>query len=61
MEGLEKYEGEMFNFATEFTASVKNGIVYLEQYSEGAFPLTHIKTEAQYLQLYKLLTGDDKI
>lgn len=59
--GLEKYEGDMFTFATEFNAMVEKGIVYLEQYGEGAFPLEHIKTEEQYLKLYEILTGEKRV
>ncbi len=33
--GLEKYEGDFFTFAEVFTATVRNGIVYLEEYSGG--------------------------
>lgn len=56
--GLEKYEGDMFTFAEEFTSIVINGVVYLEEYAEGQFPLIHIKTEEQYLILYEILTGE---
>lgn len=59
--GLNKYEGDVFTFANEFTAKVENGIVYLEQYSEGSFPLIHIKTEEQYLALYEILTGVKRV
>ena len=59
--GLEKYEGDFFNFAEVFTATVRNGVVYLEEYSEGAFPLIHIKTEEQYLILHELLTGEKRL
>jgi hypothetical protein len=59
--GLEKYEGDMFTFATEFNAMVEKGIVYLEEYAEGAFPLEHIKTEEQYLKLYEILTGEKRV
>lgn len=59
--GLKKYEGDVFTFATEFTAIVENGVVYLEEYGEGAFPLPHIKTEEQYLALYEILTGEKRV
>jgi hypothetical protein len=58
--GLEKYEGETFTFAEEFTSFIKNGVVYLEEYGEGKFPLHHIKTEEQYLILYEILTGEKR-
>lgn len=58
--GLEKYEGDVFTFAEEFTSTVRNGIVYLEEYGEGEFPLIHIKTEEQYLILYEILTGEKR-
>ena len=59
--GLEKYEGDLFTFAEVFTATVRNGVVYLEEYSEGAFPLIHIKTEEQYLIFHELLTGEKRL
>jgi hypothetical protein len=59
--GLEKYEGDFFTFAEEFTSIVRNGVVYLEEYGEGEFPLLHIKTEEQYLILYEILTGEKRV
>ena len=59
--GLEKYENHYFTFAQEFTATVRGGVVYLEEYGEGEFPLEHIKTEEQYLVLHKILTGKELV
>jgi len=56
--GLEKYEGKFFTFAEEFTCRIADGIVWIEEYSEGEFPLKHINTEQQYISLYEILTGN---
>ena len=52
---------DVFTFAEEFTSIVRNGIVYLEEYGEGEFPLLHIKTAKQYLALYEYLTGKKRV
>jgi hypothetical protein len=57
MTQLKKYEKDSFSFAEVFHARIEKGVVYLEEYGEGAFPLPHIKTEKQYLELYETLTG----
>jgi len=54
---IEKYNDRFFSFAEEFTCSISGGVVYIEQYGEGRFPLTHIKTERQLILLYEILTG----
>jgi len=54
---LEKYEGKSFHFAENFHCEVTDGIVWIEEYSEGLAPLLHIKTEKQYIELYEILTG----
>ena len=56
---LTKYNDTKFKFADEFTCSVRHGIVYVEEYNEGEFPLLHIKCEADYLVLFGILTGRD--
>jgi len=55
---LEKYNGKWFGFAEEFTCRITNGIVWIEEYSEGEFTLGHIKTEQQLITLYEILTGN---
>jgi hypothetical protein len=55
---LEKFNGQSFEFAEVFTCRVDKGVVLIEQYSEGQFSLTHIKTEKQYIDLYEILTGN---
>ena len=59
MPELEKFNGKWFEFAKVFTCRVDfKGVVLIEEYSEGEFPLTHIKTEQQFIQLYEILTGE---
>jgi len=55
---LEKYNGKSFEFAEDFVATVTNGVVYVEQFADGEFPLEHIKTESQFIELYEILTGE---
>jgi len=54
---LEKYEGRFYTFAEVFNIGVRDGVVVIEQYSEGEFPIDTIKTEAQYSALFEMLTG----
>lgn len=55
---LEKFNGQSFEFAEVFTCRVDEGVIWIEQYSEGQFSLTHIKTEKQYIDLFEILTGE---
>lgn len=59
MSELEKYNGKWFQFAEAFNCQVDNSIVWIEEYGEGKFPLTHVKTEKQFIQLYEILTGEE--
>lgn len=54
---LENFNGKSFEFAENFTCQIDEGIVWIEEYSEGAFPLSHIKKVNQFIQLYEILTG----
>ena len=54
---LIKFNGKGFSFAEEFNCTISEGIVWIEEYSEGRFPLSHIKTEKQFIHLYEILTG----
>ena len=57
MNELEQYNGKSFRFAEVFTCSIRNGVVFIEEYCEGEFPLRHIKTKDKLIQLYEILTG----
>jgi hypothetical protein len=57
MKELKKYFGRSFKFAEQFTCYIEKDGVWIEEYSEGAFCLDHIKTEKQLIQLYEILTG----
>lgn len=53
-----------FTFSKNFTCYLwfdegDEDIVYIEQYSEGAYPLKHIKYLHQYQNLYYELTGEE--
>ena len=56
---ISKYNGNWFSFAGEFTCWVREGIVYIEEYAEGEFPLTYICKEEQLKMLYEILTGEN--
>ena len=60
MKGLEDYEYDVFVFAEVFICQVVNGKVMIEQFEDKAYELPHIKTEAQYLELKRVLTGESE-
>ena len=47
---------ELFKFANEFTCYFSAGVIFIEQYSEGMFPLKHIKYVHQLQNLHHSLT-----
>ena len=56
LKSLEELNGKSFEFAEEFTCTVRGGVVYIKEHCEGEFPLPHIKTVEDYKRLCEILT-----